>query len=296
MATRRERADLRNGLLFISPWLVGFLLLTLLPVAMSLYFSFHDYSMLEEPVYVGLDNYRELTGDPVFILSLTNTLYYAALALPAGLAVSLGLAICLNLSISCAWLYRTIVFLPSLSPVVATALVWLWMFNKERGLFAYLLGGVGIASPPWLTDASWALPALAFMSLWGVGHTVVIYLAGLQDVPRELHEAAAIDGAGPLRRLFHVTLPMLSPVIFFNLIMALIGTWQVFAVPYMMTGGGPARSTMFLSMWLYDNAFNFLRMGYASAIAWIQLLIILFCTMLAFWSGRRWVHYQGEGA
>ena len=291
---RKDWAQLGKGLGFLSPWIIGFFGFTLVPVGLSFYYSLCEYSLLQKPLYVGLNNYRALWADPIFWKALTNTFYYALMALPASMMVSLGLALLLNADIRGQAIYRTIIFLPSLVPTVASAMLWLWLFNAKLGLINNLLGKVGIEGPGWLTTPEWALPALAFMSLWGVGHTVVIYLAGLQDVPRELYEAAEIDGAKSWKRLWHITLPMLSPVIFFNLVMALIGTMQVFSVPYIMTGGGPTRSTYFFTMYLYDNAFTYLKMGYASAMAWVQLLIILCLTGFAFWSSRRWVHYQSK--
>jgi multiple sugar transport system permease protein len=291
---KKDWAQLSNGLAFLSPWLIGFSVFTLLPIVLSFYYSLCDYSLLQKPLYTGLDNYRALAADPVFWKSLVNTGYYALMALPAGMLVSLGLALLLNADVKGQAIYRTIFFLPSLVPAVASAMLWLWLFNAKLGLINVLLGKIGISGPQWLASQEWAMPALALMSLWGVGNTVVIYLAGLQDVPRELYEAAEIDGANPWQRLRNVTLPMISPVIFFNLVMAIIGSMQVFAVPYIMTGGGPARATYFYTMYLYDNAFNFLRMGYASAMAWVQLLIILCLTGFAFWSSKRWVHYQGK--
>ena len=293
MATRKDRQDLIKGLAFVSPWIVGFLCFLLLPIVLSAYYSLCDYS-LTSSVYVGRENYTELWHDPLFWKSLRNTLVYAAMALPAGLLVSLGLAMLLNVSIPGQPLFRTIIFLPFLAPAVASAMVWMWLLNAKYGMVNTALRTVGIPGPPWLTDASWVLPSFAAISLWGVGHTVVIYLAGLQDVPRELYEAAEIDGASNLRRLWHVTLPMLSPVIFFNLIMAIIGSLQVFTGPYLITGGGPDNASMFFTLYLYDNAFTYIRMGYASAMAWIQLVLVLALTLLAFWSGRRWVHYQGK--
>lgn len=290
----KDWAQLGRGLAFLSPWLLGFLVFTLVPVLLSLYYSLCDYSLLQKPYFTGLDNYRSLMADPVFWQALRNTGLYALMALPSAMMVSLGLALLLNADIKGQAIYRTIIFLPSLVPAVASAMLWLWLFNARLGLINVLLGKIGIEGPPWLASQQWAMPALALMSLWGVGQTVVIYLAGLQDVPRELYEAAELDGANPWQRLRNVTLPIISPVIFFNLIMAIIGTMQVFAVPYIMTGGGPARATYFFTMYLYDNAFNFLRMGYASAMAWVQLLIILCLTGLAFWSSRRWVYYQGK--
>ncbi|RYX83600.1 sugar ABC transporter permease [bacterium] len=294
MKTNKERTQLGTGLAFLSPWLIGFCLFTLLPVGLSFYYSLCDYSLLQKPYYTGLSNYRELGTDPVFWKALTNTGYYALLSLPASMMISLGIALLLNADIKGQAFYRTIIFLPSLVPTVASAMLWLWLFNARLGLINILLSKIGIPGPPWLASETWALPALALMSVWGVGQTVVIYLAGLQDVPRELIEAAELDGASAWQRLRHVTLPTISPVIFFNLIMAIIGTMQVFAVPYIMTSGGPARATYFFTMYLYDNAFNYLRMGYASAMAWVQLLLIMALTGIAFWSSRRWVYYQGK--
>jgi multiple sugar transport system permease protein len=312
--TRKEARQLATGVSFLAPWFVGFLAFTLIPVVLAFYYSLCDYSLLQPPVFIGLSNYRELAGDPIFWKSLVNTLIYAAIALPAGMLVSLGLALLLNQKTLGQSVFRTILFIPSLVPTVASAMLWLWLFNTKLGLLNTLLATgpgtalVGAANAAlralrlpvlqtpigWLTDPSWALPSLAIMSLWGVGYTVVIYLAGLQDVPVSLLEAAEIDGAGAWKRLRHVTLPMLSPVIFFNLIMAIIGTLQAFAIPYIMTGGGPARATYFYTMYLYDNAFRYLKMGYASSMAWIQFLIVVALSAIAFWSSKRWVHYQGQ--
>lgn len=294
-SARYETRALLRGLLFLSPWLIGFFAFTAIPVGLSLYHSFCDYTLLQPPVFKGLDNYKELTGDPVFWKVLRNTAIYALLALPLGMFAALAVAMLLNAKIRGVSIYRTIVFLPSLVPAVASAMLWLWLFNTKLGLINAALRGMGVRNPPgWLSDVDWAMPALVLMSFWGIGNTVVIYLAGLQDVPRELYEAAEIDGASPLRKIWHVTLPAISPVIFFNLIMAIIGSLQILTTPLIMTGGGPARSTYFFTMYLYDNAFNFLRAGYANAMAWVQLLIVLALTALAAWSSKRWVHYSGK--
>jgi multiple sugar transport system permease protein len=191
-------------------------------------------------------------------------------------------------------LFRTVIFIPSLVPVVASAMLWMWLFNARLGLLNTLLAKVGIAGPAWIGDPNWAMPSLVLMSFWGVGNTVVIYLAGLQDVPRELYEAAEIDGAGLWSRIWNVTLPMISPVIFFNLIMAIIGVVGVLDAPYIMTQGGPARATYFISMYVRDAAFLYIKMGYASAMAWMMLLIVLTLTAFAFWTSKRWVHYQSK--
>ena len=291
-----------TGWAFVSPWLVGFAVFMALPIGLSFYYALTDYPLLQEPVFTGLDNYATLLwrlnesgghGDPVFYQALGNTLYYAAMALPAGLLVALGLALILNLGVRGQSIYRTVIFLPTLVPMVASAMLWMWLFNTRLGLINSLLRKIGISGPGWLTEPAWAMPALVFMSLWGVGHTVVIFLAGLQDVPTELYEAAEIDGAGGWSRMRHITLPCISPVIFFNLVMGIIGSLQVFAIPYIMTQGGPARATYFYTMYLYDNAFRFLKFGYASSMAWIQFLIILVFTGIAFWTSKKWVHYQG---
>jgi multiple sugar transport system permease protein len=292
---RQESRALLRGFAFVSPWLIGFLVFTLVPVALSLYYSFTDYTLLQPPIFTGAENYRTLATDPVFWKVLRNTFVYGAAALPLGMMAALGVAMLLNNKVRGVTIYRTIVFLPSLVPAVASAMLWLWLFNAKLGLINTFLRGIGISNPPgWLTDVDWAMSALVLMSFWGIGNTVVIYLAGLQDVPRELYEAADIDGATTVRKVWHVTLPSISPVIFFNLIMGIIGTLQLFATPFILTGGGPARATYLYTMYLYDNAFKYLSMGYASAMAWVQLLLVLALTALAFWSGRRWVHYQGR--
>lgn len=291
-------ADTREalkGYAFISPWIVGFLAFTLVPVALSLYYSFCDYSLLQPPIFRGLENYRTLAVDPVFWQGMRNTFYYASLSLPLCLVMALVAALLLNSDIRAQTVYRTIIFLPSIVPAVASAMIWLWLFNPKLGLVNFVLNTVGIKDPPgWLGSERWAMPALVFISIWGVGNTVVIYLAGLQDVPKDLYEAADLDGAGAWGKIRHVTVPMLSPVIFFNLIMAIIGTMQVFVLPFIMTQGGPARATYFFTYYLYDNAFVYLKMGYASALAWVQLMIVLGLTLLALWSGKHWVHHQGK--
>jgi multiple sugar transport system permease protein len=291
--TRERRRNLFKGLAFVSPWMVGFVVFTAIPIGLSFYYSFCDYSLTRPsrgPLWIGLDNYNQMIHDTVFWKSLGNTLYYASMALPAGLLVSLGLALMLNSNIRGQTIYRTIIFLPSLVPTIASAMIWLWMFNPGEGLFNFLLNSAHLPTPDWLGERL-AMASLAMMSVWSVGNTVVIYLAGLQDVPRELLEAAEIDGAGAWRRLFAVTLPVLTPVIFFNLIIAIIGTFSILIVPYIMTQGGPNKATYFYTMFNYDEAFRYLHMGYASALAWVQLAITLVLTGLAFLSARKWVHY-----
>jgi multiple sugar transport system permease protein len=287
--TRADRQDFLKGMAFLSPWLIGFFAFTVIPLILCVYYSLCDYSLLQAPLYRGLENFRTLTADKdEFWKSLLVTAYYAAFALPLGLVLALALALLLNIRTPGQTIYRTIIFLPSLVPAVAAAMLWQWILNPNLGLVNVFLKHIGISHPPtWYADVHWAMPSLVLMSLWGVGNTVIIYLAGLQDVPRELYEAADLDGASPLGKIFHVTLPCISPVIFFNLIMA-------FTNAMIITGGGPDRATYFYTIAIYNKAFQFLHMGEASAMALIQLVIILALTAFAFWSSKKWVHYQGK--
>lgn len=294
--TRRERHNVRVGLVFISPWIAGFLVFTVYPVIASIFYSFCDYDVLTRPVWVGTLNYRELFTDDLFWKSLFNTLFFAAFSLPLGLVSSLLLAVLLNQSVRWRSGFRAIFFIPSLIPIVASSMIWLWILNGNFGLLNYGLKWIGINHPPqWLADPAWTKPSLILMSLWGVGHAMVIYLASLQDVPRSLYESAEIDGAGAWAKFRHVTLPMISPVIYFNLIMGIIGALQVFSQAFIMLGGGGAeRSALFYAVYLYQNAFEFSRMGYACAMSWILFIIILSLTWLATRTTRRLVFYAGE--
>jgi multiple sugar transport system permease protein len=290
-----RRRSLYSALAFISPWLIGLAVFTLYPIAASLYYSLCDYSVLQPARFIGAGNYADLVSDEVFWKGLWNTGYYAAFALPLGLVVSLGLALLLNTGVRGMALYRTFFFLPALVPLVALAVLWLWIFNGEQGVLNYGLSLLGIRGPGWLADPRWTKPALIVAGTWSVGQAIVIYLAGLQDVPLHLYEAADLDGAGWWDKIRHVTLPMISPVILFNLIMGIIAALQYFTVPYVMTPQGqPARSAYFYIMYLYDNAFVYLKMGYASAMAWILFIIIILLTALALRLTARRVHYEGE--
>ena len=282
------------GYLFAAPWIVGFCVFLLYPLLSSMYYSFCDYSVLKAPVWIGLDNYRELLGDEVFWIALKNTALYAVFALPLGVIFAISLALLLNSKVRGLAFYRTIFFVPSLVPMVSLAVLWLWMFNGEHGLVNRLLAFIGITGPNWLGDPVFSNPALVVLGVWGVGNAIVIYLAGLQSVPVALYEAADLDGAKAWAKTRHVTLPMISPVILFNLIMGIIGTLQVFTVPYVMfPGGSPARSTYFYTMYLFDNAFRYHKMGYACAMGWIMFLIIFALTMLSLRVSEKHVHYEG---
>jgi multiple sugar transport system permease protein len=291
--SRAARRRLLTGLAFVSPWIVGFCAFQLYPIASSFYYSLCDFSVLEPAQFIGLGNYVELAGDDVFRKALWNTLFYAGIGLPLGIMLALALAMLLNTGVRGMTVYRTIFFLPSLIPTVAMAILWLWIFNGEHGILNYVLSKLGIAGPGWLSNPQWSKPALILLSLWGVGHAMVIYLAGLQDVPVHLYEAADLDGASWRQKIWHVTLPMLSPVILFNLIIAIIGTFQFFAVPFIMAPGGqPARSAYFLAVDLYDSAFSYLRMGYACAMAWVLFLVVLVLSLLSLRISERHVHYS----
>jgi multiple sugar transport system permease protein len=298
--THYERHKLRTGLAFALPWIMGLSVFTLYPVAASLFYSFCDYSVLQAPVWTGLENYQRMAGDAVFWKSLRNTFYFAALSLPAGMVVALALALLLNTGVRGMAVFRMIFYLPSIVPVVASSMLWLWIFNGQYGLLNWALAPVcewlGTKPPTWFGDPRWSKPALVLMSLWGVGNSTIIYLAGLQDVPAELYESAELDGAGWWRRLWHITLPMISPVIYFNLIMGIIGTLQVFTTVFVMTGGAegnPARSTLFYALYLFSTAFYDLRMGYASAMAWVLFLLIVALTWGATKLSENRVHYAG---
>ena len=295
-ASRREAL---NGYLFASPWLIGFCVFLGYPLLASLYYSFCDYSVLHQPIWIGLTNYTDLARDEVFHITLLNTGIYAILALPLGMVVTLSLALLLNSKVRGMTIYRTLFYIPSLVPAVSLAVLWLWVFNGQHGVLNMalkpLLAPLHLTPPNWLSDPNWSKPALIVMSIWGAGNTVVIYLAGLQDVPLQLYEAADLDGAGWWSKTWNVTLPVLSPVILFNMIMGIIGTLQVFTVPYIMfPDGTPARSTYFYTMYLYDKAFRDLQMGYACAMGWIMFAIILLLTHLSIKLSQRHVHYEGS--
>lgn len=293
---RQARSNLAAGLLWTGPWWLGFLFFLALPMGFSLYISFCDYTLLQPPAYVGAANYRNLAGDPVFRQVIVNTLVYAALAIPLTTVLAILLAVLLNSRVRGQAIFRACVFLPTVVPLVAAAVVWMWMLNPEFGLINQAMRALGLSGSMWLDSPEWAMLSLVLVSLWFVGSPVVIYLAGLQEIPDSLYEAARLDGASRVRQFLHVTLPGLSPVILFNVIVGLIAAWQIFALPFVMwrMRPGPDRAVYFYTMYLFDNAFRYLKMGYASAMAWIQLGIILALTGLIFVLSRRVVHYQSR--
>jgi len=283
-----------QGWLFISPWLLGFALLVAYPFAYSFYLSFCRYDVLSPPVWVGLRNYRNLLAhDPLFWKSLYNTFYYAVFSVPLGIAAGVALALLLSADIRGLSVYRTIFYLPSIVPMVASSILWIWLLNPQMGLINTVLRLAGMEGPAWLGSTAWSKPSLILMSIWACGGSMIIYLAGIKDIPSALYEAAKVDGANVFQRTVHITLPMLTPVIFFNLVMGVISAFQYFTQAYVMTFGLglPENSTLFYSMYLFNNAWLYLNMGYASAMAWILFSIVMAATLLLFGTHTRWVHY-----
>jgi multiple sugar transport system permease protein len=284
------------GYAFLSPWLIGLIAFMLLPIVMSIYYSFTDYPLLESPLWTGLDNYARLVHDHDFLVGLKNTLIYIALLVPLSTGISVVLAALLNTrGLKGLGLFQGAIFLPTLTPLVASSMVWMWLLNGKYGLINRFLAGLGITGPNWLLDRNWAMTALILIALWSMGQAVLLCFAALKEVPQQLYEAAGIDGMGPVRRFCYVTVPMISPVILFNTITLMIGAFQVFVIPYVIfqkDKGGPGQSGYFYTMCLYDNAFTYQKMGYASAMAWVQLLIVLALTGLMLATSRRFVYYR----
>lgn len=292
----RQRRKAIEGYLFISPWVIGFLAFTFGPMLASLYFSLTEYAIVKPPTFVGLANYRyALFEDPLFWSSLGRTFYYACGAVVLSITGSLLAALLLDQRLKATTLFRTLFFLPSLTPIVASAILWTWIYNPNLGPINYLLSAVGIEGPGWIQDPDWAIPSLIIMALWGSigGSRMIIFLAGLQGVPQELIDAAHIDGAGAWRRFWNVTFPMLSPTLFFVMVMGIISSLSVFSVAYIATSGGPAYATWFYVLHLFQQAFKFYAMGYASALAWIFFVLVLVLTGVQLKLSGRWVYYAG---
>ena len=267
-----------------------------IPTLASAYYSFTKYNGVKNPQWIGLANYLKLfTEDENFVDAVYNTAYFAVVSIPLAIVFAFGLALMLNAKIRGQVVYRTIYFLPTLVPEVALGLVWLFIFTPHSGLIAAPFRYFGFRGPCWLTCADWARPTLVLLALWIIGQQIILYLAGLQDVPQDLYDAADVDGANFLTKFLNVTVPILTPVIFFHLVISVIGALNFFAIPYIMTGGTgfPANSTLFYSIYLYKNAFHYLAMGYASAMAWLLFMFTLVVTLIIFLSSRMWVFYAG---
>lgn len=290
----RTQKESVEAYIFMSPVIIGLLVFTLGPILFSAYISFTNYDILGTTEWIGLENFQNLFVDPFFWISLKVTFTYAFVSVPLGLVISLLLAMLLNQNLKGIYVIRTIYYLPVVISGVAVSLLWKWIFNPEFGLMNFFLGLIGIDGPNWLYSENWALPSVIIMSLWSIGGSMLIYLAGLQSIPTELYDAAEIDGANGREKFRHITIPMLSPVIFFNLIMGIIGSLQIFTEGYVMTNGGPNNATLFSVLYLYRNAFNYLQMGYAAAMAWVLFLIILGLTLIVFKSSPLWVFYEEQ--
>jgi multiple sugar transport system permease protein len=307
------RRNLRNGLLFISPWIIGLLVFTAYPILSTIYYSFTDFNGVTfPPHWVGLNNYVTLvTNDPQFWPAVSNTIWWVVCSVPLSVLLGVALALLLNQRARGIGIYRTLYYLPTMVPAVGATLLWLWLFNPNGGMIDGLLGTLGLQQPGWFTDPSWAKPALLVQVLWGVGGSMIIYLAGLKDIPGELYEAASIDGAGTLRRLRHITLPLLTPTIFFNLVLGIITAFSFFAqaliassAPSGLGGGagatgssdagGPIDSTLFYSVYLYQQIFSYFQLGYASAMSWMLTAVVIVLTAFVFGTARKWVYYHGS--
>lgn len=281
--------------LFIAPWIIGFLAFTLGPLMFSLVISFFDWPIVGEATFIGLQNYKTMfTDDPLFWKSLLVTLKFAALFVPFNLIIALFLAILLKQQVKGYSFFRTFFYLPSVISGVALAMIWAWVYNGEYGILNYMLSLAGLQGPDWLNDPNWALVAMVIASLWGQGTLMLIFLAGLKNIPQAFYEAASIDGAGKIYQFFRITLPLLTPTILFNLITTIIAAFQQLTLALVLTGGGPIKSTYFYAMYVYENAFKYFKMGYSSANAWFMFLIILGLTMIVFKSSSAWVFYENE--
>lgn len=282
------------GYLFIAPWLLAFVFFEAIPIASGFYHSFTDWSATGVAErWVGLGNYQEaLTRDPLFWRAVTNTLYFIVVSVPLGVAAAFVLALMLNANVRGTTVYRTIYYLPAVVPTVAAVIVWTFIFETRRGILNFALELFGLPTIRWLSDPAWAMPALIIMSLWGIGASMVIFLAGLQGIPQELYEAAAVDGAAGWRQLVTITVPLMTPTIFFNLVMGLVAAFQAFNNAFIMTNGGPNNATLLYMLHLYNNAFRYFRMGYASALAVMLFLVVFGVTLVVYRTSDRWVHYN----
>lgn len=281
-----------NGYIFISPFILGFILWFLIPALVAAYLTFHRWNLISPPQFVGLANIERLFMDPLLPQSLKATFLYTVLSVPLGLVLSFFLALLINTKVRGIALFRTIYYLPSIVPAVANALLWAWMFNTEFGLINVVVRGLGGSKIAWLQEPSWAIPAFVLLSLWGVGGSMIIFLAGLQGIPEIYYEAAEIDGAGRMEKMLYVTLPLMSPIIFFNLVIGFINSFQVFVIGYLVTNGGPQNSTLFLVLYIYRTAFQSQNMGYAATLSWLLFFILLALSFVVFrYVGRR-IYYE----
>jgi multiple sugar transport system permease protein len=289
---RRDFRSLLFGLLFISPWLVGFLLFLIYPVLSNFHLGMTEYSGFGEPKWIGWGNYAELLHDGLFWKSIYNTFYYVVLAVPLGVAVAIALALAMNQRLREVNLYRALLYIPSIAPAFALSMMLIWMLNPRYGLFNYLLGFLHVPAIDWLGDARWSKLAIVLVAQFGAGQFGLVFLAALRAIPAHLYDAAALDGAGPWRKFWYITLPLLTPTILYDLIIGIGLGMQVFVPAYIMTGGGPLNSTMFTALYIYNNAFEYSRVGFAAAISGILFLINAVLAVTLFWSAKYWVNYR----
>ncbi len=296
-AGRTSHRTLWLGIGFASPFIVGFLFLFAYPILASAYYSFTDFNLFQAPKWVGFDNYAQMFGNPTFWQSLGNTLYLTIIGVPLAIVISLAGAHLLNFPVRGQPLYRALVYLPSIVPIVVGGYLWRWLLNTQYGFFNYLLSFIGVEGPAWLQEPDWTKPAILLMTFWTVGGTTIIYLAALKDVPKDLYEAAELDGAGAWRKFLNVTWPVISPVTLFQIIVTTIAFLQIFTQPFILSqqrlntpSAGPDGSMLTFAMSLYQNAFSFLKMGYASGMAWILFVLTLIITLIILATSKRWVH------
>lgn len=287
-----KKVQTTAGIICALPSILGFFVFVLGPAIASAYFSFTRYTVIEPPEFIGFENYKALISEDLFKVSFYNTIYLTCLGVLSTIITSLVLALLLNQRLRGISIYRTIFFVPSITPLVANAVIWTLFLNGKYGLINYVLSWFGINGPAWLADPRWAKPALTIMGIWGAGQSIVIYLAGLQGIPLEFYEAAEVDGAGIMARFRYITWPLLSPTTFFILITSTINHFQMFVQPYVMTQGGPADATMTYVYLLYNKAFGWFKMGEACAMAWMLFILVITLTMLQFYLSKKWVHYE----
>jgi multiple sugar transport system permease protein len=280
------------GMLFVSPWIIGFLVFTIGPLVASLLISFSRYEILRPPKFIGLTNYMNMASDPLVWQSLYNTFYVTMIGVPLRIFLALVVALFLSKDMKGMPLYRTAFYIPSITPLVAASVLWRWLLNGRFGLINALLSRLGVIGPSWLNDPNWAKLGIVIMNVWALGANMIIYLAAIKGIPTQLYEAADVDGAGPITKFSRITLPLITPSLFFTFIMNTIDSLKTFEQAYIMTGGGPVNSTLFYVYYLFNNAFRFFKMGYASAMAWILFVIILVLTLLQLWASNRWVYYE----
>lgn len=290
----KRKKDTVKFFLFISPWIIGFLLFILIPMGMSLYYSFTDWDVLTKESFVGMANYAGLFQDPLFYKSLQVTGVYTLITVPLNVFLSLMTAILLNMEGRFMAFFRTLYYIPAVLSAVVVAILWQWIFNSKYGLLNDVLAKFGIEGPRWLSDPKWVMPALVIMSIWGIGGGIIMYLAGLQAVPKDLYEAATLDGARFWKKLFHITIPSMSPIILFTFLTSMIATLQTFSQAYIMTSGGPNHATLFYAYYLYQNGVVYKKMGKACAMAWLFFIVVMLLSLVVLKVSGKVVYYESE--